>query len=373
MPPRVLFVSKPVAPPFHDGSKNLVRDIARHLVRAEATVLTTPGAPDVGPRVRSEPVYRDGGRFAPSVLANARVLTRLLTGDPHDLWQFVFAPNRASSGAGALARSVRRALGWRGRVVQTVASAPQSFDGVARLLFGDRVVALSEWTRARLVGAGFPRERVRVIAPCAERPVASEEARRAVRAQLGDAPFVLFPGDFEVSSAAQTLAHALPRMVRVLPELRVVFACRPKTKRARAAENALFGELARLSVADRARSLGEVADMPALLAEAALVVFPVDSLHGKVDLPLVLLEALSLGVPLVLAKGGPLEEIRTAEYVEPRDAQGLATTVVALLRDDARRAELSLAGRERWRAAYTPERAAQAHEELYDELLKGSP
>ena len=59
--------------------------------------MTTPGAPEVGPRVTLDPVYRDSGRFAPAASANARVVARLAFGDPHDVWHFVFAPNPVSS------------------------------------------------------------------------------------------------------------------------------------------------------------------------------------------------------------------------------------------------------------------------------------
>ena len=76
--PNVLFVSKPIVPPWHDGSKNLVRDVASHLTRARATVLTTRGGTPLGERVTLDPIYSDGGAFAPSVLANARVFRRLL-------------------------------------------------------------------------------------------------------------------------------------------------------------------------------------------------------------------------------------------------------------------------------------------------------
>jgi len=69
--PRVLFVSKPIVPPWNDGSKNLVRDVARHLTRASATVLTTEGAPSLGDRVAMEAIYTTPGRFAPGLAQNA--------------------------------------------------------------------------------------------------------------------------------------------------------------------------------------------------------------------------------------------------------------------------------------------------------------
>src|SRR5690242_4322476 len=101
--------------------------------------MSLPGAPPLAPNVVSEPIYRSSGRFAPALTANARVVRRLLLGDPHDIWHFVFAPNLVSSAAAVVAQRVRRAAGWKGRVVQTVASAPRSFDGVGRSIFGDAV------------------------------------------------------------------------------------------------------------------------------------------------------------------------------------------------------------------------------------------
>jgi phosphatidylinositol alpha-1,6-mannosyltransferase len=367
VPPRVLFVSKPIAPPWHDGSKNLVRDIASHLGRAEPTVLSTPDAPALGRRVRMEPVYRDPGRFAPALLANARVVRRLLVGDPHDVWHFVFAPNPVSSAVAQLALRTRRTTGWRGKVAQTVASAPESFESIGRWIFGDIVVALSEWTRGRLLGAGVPARAIRVIPPCAAAPaMPSPERRVEMRARLavGEAPIVLYPGDYEISRGAQTVAAAVARIVARVPEARVVFACRPKTKGSAAAGERIKSELERVGLLGQTRHVGEVEDMPALLASTSVVAFPVDDLYGKVDVPLVLLEALALGVPMVLASGGPLESIRTARFVEPADSEAVAREVTDLLRsppDPSASTELHA-------RRFAPSVVAAAHDELYEEL-----
>jgi phosphatidylinositol alpha-1,6-mannosyltransferase len=372
--PRVLFVSKPIAPPWHDGSKNLVRDVAAHLTRAEPTVLTTPGAPAIGPRVAMEAVYRDAGRFVPAIAANARVLARLVSGDPLDLWHFVFAPNPASSSAARVARGARRAMGWKGPLVQTVASAPRSFDGVARWIFGDRVVVLTEWMRARLVGNGVRAETVRVIAPCAAAPAAPTVAARArVREALGlgDGPLVVYPGDYEVSTGARTVADAAAAILRKVPEATIVFACRAKTQAAAPAQGRLAATLAAAGLTGKTRHVGEVEDLPALLAEARVVVFPVDDLYGKVDLPLVLLESLALGVPLILARGGPLEAIGAARFVEPQDGAGLAREVLRVLGSDAAGGELAERGQALYRERFRPEVVAAHYDELYDDLVAG--
>jgi phosphatidylinositol alpha-1,6-mannosyltransferase len=369
--PRVLFVSKPIAPPWNDGSKNLVRDVASHLKRARPTVMSTPGAPAVGPRVTLEPVFRDPGRFGSALGASARVVRRLATGDPHDLWHFVFAPTPVSSTVARTASRGRRALGWRGKVVQTVASAPRSFDGAPAWLFGDVVVALSEHTRGRLMGAGVGADRIRVIPPCVRAP-APRPHTLGSRMKVGvpEGPILLYPGDYEVSTGAQTVAAAAKAMLDAEPRATLVFACRKKTPEADEAQRSVEKELARAGIANRTKHVGEITYMDELLAISSVVLFPVDDLFGKIDIPLVLLEAMALGVPIVLARGGALEALDFARFVEPGDAASLAKHVIELLKNpDAARA-LGAEGKRVYGARYTPDAVAAAYDDLYTELVR---
>lgn len=368
--PRVLFVSKPIAPPWNDGSKNLVRDVAAHLRRARPTVMAAPGAPPIGPRVTIEHVYREPGRFVPDIAANARVVRRLATGDPHDIWHFVFAPNPVSSTVARTASRARRALGWNGKVVQTVASAPRSFEGAAAWIFGDVVVVLSEHTRGGLIGAGVESGRIRVIPPCVRAPAPRPHTLGArMKAGVPEGPIVLYPGDYEVSSGAHTVAASAKAIVDAHPRATIVFACRKKTKAAEEAQRAIEKELARAGIANRTKQLGEITFMDELLAISSVVAFPVDDLYGKVDLPLVLLEAMALSVPIVVARGGPLETLDFARFVDPGDADALAKHVIELLRDgDAARA-YGAEGRRVYHARYTPEAVAEAHDDLYASLI----
>ena len=375
--PRVLFVSKPIAPPWHDGSKNLVRDVASNLERAVPTVMTTDafaGASTLPTFVRCEGIYRASGGFSPAMLANARVLARLLRGDPHDVWHFVFAPNPASSGAALVAKNLRRLMGFKGPVVQTVASAPKSFDGVARLVFGDRVVALSEFTRGRLVGAGVTGVPIHVIPPCATAPArARDEDVAALKAKHDlKGKIVLYPGDIEHSRGARNVVAAMPPLLRHRSDVTLVLACRKKTAQADQAERDVLTEVARLGIRAKVRSVGEVASMATWLAAADVVAFPVDDLYGKVDVPLVLIEALALGVPLVVAEGGPLEALTPAANAVPLgDDDALAFALSEALSDEAC-AAARVEGEKLYHARFSPAVVARAHDDLYAEITRAS-
>lgn len=364
-PPRVLFVSKPVAPPFHDGAKCLVRDLATHLRRARPIVLTTHDAPPLGESVIHERIHPNAGSFAPALRDNARVLRRLLFGTRPELWHFVFAPNPASSHAAQLARLMRRVP-----TVQTVASVPRSFERVSRLLFGDRIVALSEHTKARLIAGGADAKKIAVIPPTVPRiPKISAKHIELARARIGienDGPLVLYPGDLEVSKGAKLVAEAAPEIL-ARTDATIVFACRKKTPRAEQAQAALRARLAEHG--NRIRFVGEVPSLPELLAGASVVLFPVDDLYGKVDLPIAVLEAMELGVPVVALEEGPLGELRGVVHVS-KGSDELAGECISLLRESRRHAEVAAEAKEVVEARHRPQRTAAAYEELYEGLLK---
>lgn len=369
---RVLFVSKPVEPPWNDGSKNLVRDLAEHFARTQATVLNSDGGTSLATKVRSEPVYQNAGGFSPALSANVRVLRRLLSGDPHDAWHVVAAPHRVSTLTLQGAVASWRLRGWKGKVVQTVASMPQDVEQAPSLLFGDRVVVLTEWSRARLLGLGVSGERLRVIPPCA-RPLraVTEEERRGFRRThgLGEGPVVLYPGDYEVSRGAKTFAEAIASILHAAPSTRFVFACRTKTPKAEDIAARLRADFRANGLSDKVLLLGNVADMAVVLSASDLVVFPVEDLSAKVDVPLVLLEASAMGKPLVLASGGPLEALTAARFVVPCDAEALGNTVIRLLREEGTMQVVGNALRRQYEERFSPGKVAPAYEALYDDVL----
>jgi glycosyltransferase involved in cell wall biosynthesis len=364
--PRVLFVSKAVAPPFRDGAACLVRDLSQALPFAAPTVLTTQDAPALVPSVRMDRFYRKPSRYAPALAENVRVLHHLLRDRDHDIWHFVFAPNPLSSHAGRLLRAIRRLP-----VVQTVASRPLRFESARSLLFGDRVIALSRYTADRLMRQGASGPHITVIPPPAVDLSRNEDEQRQARVQAGidpEAPLILYAGDLEFSSGARLMAEAAPIVLREAPDTILAFACRAKTPRAVARRDELAAQLS--SLGDRVRFLGEVRDLPALTASACALPFPVDDLYGKVDHPYVVLEGALLQVPVLVPEGGPLEEIHGVPTMRAGDTRALARWCVDMVRDVDARRQVGAALREAVLSQHDPGAVAAQVEATYADLLR---
>ncbi|RJO75394.1 MAG: glycosyltransferase [Myxococcales bacterium] len=368
---KVLLVTKPLVPPWDDSAKNLARDIVQSLPDVRFNVLTTAGCSFGLKHVREEPLYGAPGGYAPPLWNNVKVFLRLLKPDEMGLYHFFFAPNPRASLVAGLAMAMK---GYQ-RSVQTVCSAPKSFEGVARLLFADVAVAVSAHTRDRLREAGV--KDARLIYPAVARvetPTADEIL--ASRRRFGlpeDKTLALYAGDLEFSNAASTLVAALPEACRA-SSLHVVFCNRWKTPAARAERDRLQAEVKRMGLASRVVFLPPQTDLQPLLRGVDFWLMHPDTLYAKMDLPLVVLEAMGHGKPGILSDRPPLVEAFAGEtagiLAPPGDAAALANAMRALAEDAALRERCGRTAQAVARERFSFDRLAEAHRALYAEFQK---
>jgi phosphatidylinositol alpha-1,6-mannosyltransferase len=366
--PLVQFVSKPIAAPFRDGTKCFVRDLVTHFSEVDSAVMgTREGAAELLGLTRIEAIYGDAGRFAPGLSQNLRAASWLLFQSRADIWHYVFAPNLRSSQVGRALRALRRIP-----VVQTIASPPRSFTDPHKLLFGDVIVAQSDWTRAQFLSnwQGPKAPTIHVVPPPAPLvPQPSEQALTQVRARLGATaatPIFLYPGDLEISQGAARVGALIEPIRALLPEAVLVFAYRDKSSAAEAHARELQAQLPQSGV----HFEKNVPDIHALVAASSAILFPVDDLYGKIDLPIVLLEAMGLGTPVLALDEGPLTSL-TGAWRAPFEPAAWAERAVATAKEGEIRGQAVALGRAAARDHYAPGRVARAYEAFYRQLLAG--
>jgi glycosyltransferase involved in cell wall biosynthesis len=366
----ILFVSKPIAPPWNDSGKNLVRDLARGMSRHTATLMTREGSdPGVSGAGFASIYAPSSGGFAPGLSDQVRVLSHLLGSRGHALWHFFFAPNPKSCLAGKLATSLRRMSS-----VQTISSAPKDPNAIVPYLFADVNVALSRHTEQRLLQAGLASDRLQRIPPAIE-PLTPPRPERLLhlRDELGlprGAFIVVYPGDLEFGEGGPLVIEAVRALGRA--DVRLVLACRTKTPRARDVENALREKVAEQGLNHQVTFVGETRRIHDLLACADVVALPSVDLYAKMDYPLVLLEAMSLGRPVIVARNSAAEELCEGQGALAVDASAepLAALLGELMDDSEERNLVGAQAARVVRDRYTYSVMADAYERLYDELLR---
>lgn len=134
---------------------------------------------------------------------------------------------------------------------------------------------------------------------------------------------------------------------------------------------ALTAQAERLGLAARVTFLGWRDDVAAELARVDALVLP----SRAEGLPLVVLEAMLAGVPVLATDVGGVREClepeQTGLLVPPEDAGALAKALRRLLGDAELRARLAAAARERALECHTTAVMAARYERLYAELIAG--
>lgn len=369
---QILIVSKPLAPPWNDSGKNVVRDLLENIDDLTFRVFTPKGYVYPKDNVISEQLYSGPGDYAPPLKQNLKVFKRLIARDREvALCHFFYTPNLVSNVATNLALKISRKA-----AMLTATSSPDSAKDLLFLGGMERVIVLSQYSARKFMG--FGQDRIRHLPPGIPiLPPISAKRRRERRRELGLAggPVVLYPGDYEFSQAAWTMLEAFRPILGQNPGATLIYACRIKQPPSKVIERQLRMQAHRMGLLKNIIFLNEIDHMRELLAAADLVAFPVDSLRAKMDAPLVLLEALAEEVPVVVGDIAPLRELVDEEgrigcRVPPGDPKALAAAINKLLADKKRLRAMGRLGRQLVASKYDAKLPARTVRDIYLELMR---
>ena len=290
--------------------------------------------------------------------------------------------------AGAALVHVHAGIGWEGHglvaaarkagaaVVRTehlpwLVTCPHQHAEYAAMVEGvDAVITVSRaaahgWRRVLAAMPG-PRLPMTCIPNGIEPPKPCPQGGLPPWPQRPGAPVILCVARFTRQKNHRTLIAALARLRRRHPRARLALVGTGPE------EAAIRARVARLGLTRAVDFLGDRRDVPALMAAADVVVLPSD-FEG---LPLVVLESMALGTPVVATRIGGVVEALGPEHpwlVAPGDARALAAALSDALDNGAQRVKTGLAQRARFDDFYTATRMGGDTARLYAAVLRGRP
>ncbi len=326
---------------WHGGAELVAVNLALALQeRVGRLVVASSGGEPYSERLRAagislEIVPRPWPRPRP-IVRSAISLARILRRErPH----VVHAHNPGASAAAWLARRLARmpelaiVTTYHGVADARVARAKRALGR-----YSDLVVGVGPGVTRSLVERGLPAERTATIFNAVD-PVARRSAAE-LRGEFGVAdgvPLIVNVGRYVDQKNQALLVDALARLRRPLKALVVGYGELEESLRARAAAAGLGDDIV---------LTGMRQDVPDVIAAADVFVLSSD----WEALPLVVLEALWLGTPVVATSAGGVSDViadgRTGLLVRPGDADGLAAALARVLDEPGLAERLTSAGRE---------------------------
>ncbi len=228
---------------------------------------------------------------------------------------------------------------------------------------GQLFLAVSHYIRDRLIGQGFPQDRVRIHYVGVDTSLFSppEERNRE--------PVVLFVGRLVENKGCTFLLRAMAKVRTKCPEARLVVVGEGQLREKLEAE-------ARSMVPD-CIFLGQQPQsvIRDWMARASVLCVPCVTAENGVSeaFGLVFIEAQAMGLPVVsFASGGIAEAVAdgvTGYLIKEKDVQGLASGITRLLRNPALWTKFSTAGIARVRSKFNLNVQSRELESLYEQVL----
>jgi phosphatidylinositol alpha-1,6-mannosyltransferase len=367
--PSILMITIPIFPPWDNASKNRAYNIALNIKKHKIHLLTKKGhlLSWKTENIVFEDVYRTKYVFLQKLFLGLRLLKK----DPHiKVYHFFFQPSFISSLFFKYLLKIKRKSS-----IQTILNVFGEGDDLRKYLFADVMLVSSEYMRVKLLNEGF--KNVRKIDPGVDCERFSHRALSTdlrERLEIGDAPVVLYPGEYLEIRGMPHLLEAIRLVLTRVGSVRFIFACRIFNKEDLIREQETKKKAKRMGVSDGIIFLQTYDEMPELIGLSDIVIFPTIEMYDKMDIPLTLLESLAMGKPIIISDIPPLNEIMKAEVgikVKPGDHVELTNSIIELLTDDERRKAMGRRGRQMVLEHFDIKEIAMEYDELYREVLGG--
>jgi glycosyltransferase involved in cell wall biosynthesis len=226
------------------------------------------------------------------------------------------------------------------------------------------LVAVSKDTRRAYENQGYP-NRIRVIYNGVAAATADANGLREELFIPADAPLVAEVGRLCDVKGQRELIDAIAR----LPSVRAVLVG-ADLEQGGAYERALRHHAEELGVTDRVVFAGHRDDAARIVAAADVFALP----SWTEGLPLVVLEAMALGRPVVATTVGGTPELvadgETGLLVAPRDVEALTAALKRVLDDTELRRRLGEAGRRRVQERFSADAMTRDVLSIYDEVAR---
>ncbi len=234
------------------------------------------------------------------------------------------------------------------------------------------VIAVSERVRLSLLAQGMPESKLVRIYNGVDfgklKKFKPATAARLKQLGLGHAPFILAVGMWRAIKGMDLLVQAYEQAAPRLKGIKLVLVGDSDPVEI---EQAVVIRAAALRLKGKLLLIPSQPDLPSLYKRAKLLVSPS---RQEVGAPLVAIEAMALGLPVLATHEGSGELIQDAvngRLVAAGDVQALADAMVAMLRSPALRVKLAARAKKNLELRFGLKTFARQVEALYQDVLAG--
>lgn len=367
---KILLITRPIAPPWDEASKNFAFYLAKSLDMFEMYILTNGLIPDLPPHIRQKPIYSSNklNYFQKIRLLKLRKILR----EDFDVLHYMLTPNKLNAFSFKTFIRSRRA-----KIIQTIATLREDLfddEDFKTILFGDLIITYSEYAKERLNNLGFKNvKRVYPGIDLSEYKKTEKDKALMEEKNISPEDFVInFTGEYTRLGAIDIVIDSFIEIAKLIPEAKLALAVRIKNQKDTDKKKEVVKKLKDNRVLEKVSFFDNGNYKMAQVYNLCDVsLFPVMDMRGKFDIPLAVVEAMASEKPVILSDLLILRELTddNNSVIIPRGNQkALVEAILDLHSNPEKREQIGKAARKFVEERFDIKKIAEIYQKIYEIL-----
>lgn len=374
-PKKILFVSRPITPPWDEASKNFAHNLAKEVATGstalEVHLLTTHTQLELPSNVKQEEIYKYSEKDFKFSDKLRSLFFQFLFKNSFDIKHYFFTPTKLNSWL------IKNFLQGKSRTIQTVATLREdlfSDEDLKEMMFGQTIVTYSEYAKNKLEQLGV--KNVIKIYPgieLADYYPREKDDTELTKAKFNKDDFIInFSGEYVRLGAMDLVIDSFIQVAKEIPTARLSLAVRVKNKKDATKKEEVVAKLKKENLLDKVsfHDSGSY-KMSDIYNLADISLFPVTSMQGKFDIPLAVIEAMACAKTVIISDLPILKEFANVDNsvsVASGSVESLTRAILSLYQDKERCLTLGNNARKYVQENFTIQKAAREYATIYNIL-----
>ena len=356
----VLMVTRPLSSPWNEGGKNLAYGIARNIKNHKIHLLVRKNFNEkVSSNIILHRVYPSEYRYKISYTEKLRLFYFLLKIKNIDIYHFIYTPEIYSSKINKLLISLKSK-----KSIQTI---PTRLKNVSdKLFFANKIVVISNFTKNLLLKKGI--KNVIKINTGIDTNYFKPFKKDIKLLKKFDGRFVvLIPIDLEKEKGTRIILKVI-KSIGDSRDILFIFSYR-STKKRFLEKRFLKRELFKLGLLKNVLFIKDPINIKNLINASDLVVYPLVNTYEKHEIPMILIESMSMEKPIVVWDVAPMNEIiKGNEGIKVNNHLDLKNAILKFIKNRNLAKKIGKLARKRVVRDFNIIETARDYERLYSEL-----
>jgi glycosyltransferase involved in cell wall biosynthesis len=292
---KILFISRSINPPWTEGVKNTIKLIIESITNHKFIVPTKEEFSFNLENVEELPISKEEESFKVPLKSKINLFKNLILNKEIDAYHLFGMPKKHSSTLIKYFSKKRNK-----KTIQTLSNIEDKES--KKLYFADKIIVMSKHSQNKLKELEIDSE---VIYPSIDLEEFTNIKDYRKELNIKKERVILYAGDLD-KDTTQNLINIILNSPK---KIKFIIAVRNKTKEIIHNKQILKNKV-------KEQNLENIifvkrADMPKLINTSDIVIFPVKKITSKLDIPMILLEALALKKPILVSNNPLLKEILT--------------------------------------------------------------